>query len=160
MRAAHSSRVESGDRSTKCHHKEARMCLYGNLPFFHHRASVPPPLPTTRIPREIFILFFHDNPTRGFIYFQRSNRAGRRGTEKKQEVKKNGKERERERRQRRTETTREEVEKNHDAIIFARSTARERDFKIRSLDRGERTNRRNVGGRLERRINLVKWESS
>lgn len=52
----------AGDGFTKCHHKEARMCLFGNLPF----STVSPAQPGCH---EIFILFFDDDLAWGFIYF-------------------------------------------------------------------------------------------
>jgi len=76
------------DLRTKCHHKEARMCLFGNLPF----STVSPALPGCH---EIFILFFHDDPARGFIYFRpRIEKENARAERREQARQREGKERE------------------------------------------------------------------
>lgn len=81
MRAVH-SRVATGERisGTKCHHKEARMCLFGNLPF---PAAVSPSLSLSLCARhgepdatEIFILFFDDEPARGIYILSALDRRG------------------------------------------------------------------------------------
>lgn len=89
------------------------MCLFGNLPF----STVSPARPGCH---EIFILFFDDDPARGFIYFRPwIEEEGARATEENRKGKE--RERERERKQGREQRRRR---KNHDAIIFV--PARER----------------------------------
>jgi len=67
------------------------MCLFGNLPF----STVSPARPGCH---EIFILFFHDDPARGFIYFRpRIEEEGARTERREQTRQREGKKRERKR---------------------------------------------------------------
>lgn len=104
--------------------------------FIRKFAFFPPSLRSTGC-HEIFILFFADDPARGFIHFESKRRAT--------EGEKN-REREREREKTRG---RQGSSKNHDAIIFV--PARERILRPSGSGRWTEEKKKKPRGRLKAR---------